>query len=271
VSALVNAGDGTLLAGYEYGPFGEVIRQTSPMAEVNPVRFSTKYQDDESDLLMYVHRPYKASTGTWLSRDPIEENGFTLVKEGKQSLAKERFKILVKTRFRNLTQPTNRQGIHDINLYNFVLNAPLNTYDFLGLDFVGGTFTPSQYQQIQDAIKNNSDQAKKCAGNCPNKRASEAVAALSDTSSSVTINVATSSDKQCASGTCGYANLGDWTIVLCPSAFDSDQCGGLQCTLFHEILHAVGGMTHDGPNDPGSGQFNHFEKCMGCPISDAIP
>ena len=57
------------------GPFGEVVRQTGPLAKVNPMRFSTKYQDDESDLLMYPVRPYRPSTGCWLSRDGIEEEG----------------------------------------------------------------------------------------------------------------------------------------------------------------------------------------------------
>jgi RHS repeat-associated protein len=45
------------------------------MAKANPFRFSTKYQDDESDLLYYGYRYYKASTGTWVSRDPSEEEG----------------------------------------------------------------------------------------------------------------------------------------------------------------------------------------------------
>jgi RHS repeat-associated protein len=76
VTALVNVLDGTLLANYDYGPFGEVIRATGPMAKVNPFRFSTKYQDDESDLLYYGHRYYKPTTGTWLNRDPIEERSF---------------------------------------------------------------------------------------------------------------------------------------------------------------------------------------------------
>ena len=58
------------------GPFGEVIRATGPMAKANPFRFCTKYQDDESDLLYYTFRYYNASTGRWLSRDPIEEKGF---------------------------------------------------------------------------------------------------------------------------------------------------------------------------------------------------
>jgi RHS repeat-associated protein len=92
LAALVNAADGTVAANYEYGPFGEVIRATGPMAKANPFRFSTKYQDDESDLLYYGYRYYKASTGTWVNRDPLDEDG-------------------------------------GINLYAFVLNAPINSID----------------------------------------------------------------------------------------------------------------------------------------------
>jgi RHS repeat-associated protein len=40
------------------------------MARANPFRFSTKYQDDETDLVMYPRRAYNPSTGRWLSRDP---------------------------------------------------------------------------------------------------------------------------------------------------------------------------------------------------------
>ena len=45
------------------------------MAKANPFRFSTKYQDDETDLLYYGYRYYNASTGRWISRDPAEEDG----------------------------------------------------------------------------------------------------------------------------------------------------------------------------------------------------
>jgi len=76
VAALVKGTDGTTSALYEYGPFGEVIRATGPMAKGNPFRFSTKYQDDETDLLYYGYRYYNASTGRWLSRDPFDESGF---------------------------------------------------------------------------------------------------------------------------------------------------------------------------------------------------
>jgi len=60
---------------YRYGPFAEVLRSTGPMAQTNPFRFSTKFQDDETDLLYYGYRYYNASTGRWLSRDPINECG----------------------------------------------------------------------------------------------------------------------------------------------------------------------------------------------------
>jgi RHS repeat-associated protein len=45
------------------------------MAKANLCRFSTKYQDDETDLVYYGQRYYNASTGRWLSRDPLAENG----------------------------------------------------------------------------------------------------------------------------------------------------------------------------------------------------
>jgi RHS repeat-associated protein len=45
------------------------------MARANPFRFSTKYQDDETDLLYYGYRYYNSSTGRWLSSDPYGEEG----------------------------------------------------------------------------------------------------------------------------------------------------------------------------------------------------
>jgi RHS repeat-associated protein len=103
VAAVVDAASGSLLAQYEYGPFGEVIRATGPMAKANHFRFSTKYQDDETDLLYYGYRYYNASTGRWLSRDPSDEGG-------------------------------------GINLYALVGNDPLDNNDGCGLD---GSGSPS--------------------------------------------------------------------------------------------------------------------------------
>ncbi len=59
----------------EYGPFGEVIHATGPMAKASPFWISTKYQDDETDLLYYGYRYYNASMGRWLNRDPLHEVG----------------------------------------------------------------------------------------------------------------------------------------------------------------------------------------------------
>jgi RHS repeat-associated protein len=96
ITALVNAADGSIAAQYEYGPFGQLLRATGPLAFVNPFRFSTKYQDDETGLYYYGYRYYNPNTGRWLSRDPKGERG------GK-------------------------------NLYGFVRNAPISRTDYLGL------------------------------------------------------------------------------------------------------------------------------------------
>ena len=105
VLGLVNANDGTLAAQYDYGPFGEVLHLTGPSARANPFRFSTKYQDDESDLLYYGYRYYNASTGRWLSRDPLEEQGGN-------------------------------------NLYNMVGNDPVDSFDILGMRMPGHHLIP---------------------------------------------------------------------------------------------------------------------------------
>lgn len=75
ITRLVAGDAGTYSANYEYGPFGETVRASGSYAATNPVRFSTKYEDSESQMLYYGHRYYTPSTGRWLSRDPIEEEG----------------------------------------------------------------------------------------------------------------------------------------------------------------------------------------------------
>ena len=99
VTALTKASDSTIVAQYEYGPFGELIRATGPVAFANPFRFSTKYQDDETGFLYYGYRYYNTGTGRWPNRDPIAEIG-------------------------------------GLNLYGFVLNNPPESIDSDGLDVV---------------------------------------------------------------------------------------------------------------------------------------
>jgi RHS repeat-associated protein len=96
VVALVNTTNGAATANYEYGPFGEELRMSGATAKLNPIRFSSKYDDDESDFLYYGYRYYNPSNGRWLSKDPMQEQG-------------------------------------GLNIYGFVGNQPNNQIDVLGL------------------------------------------------------------------------------------------------------------------------------------------
>jgi RHS repeat-associated protein len=75
VTLLVDTATGQPAATYDYGPFGEPLRQSGGYALLNPYRFSTKYTDDETGWLDYGLRYYIPATGRWPSRDPIEEEG----------------------------------------------------------------------------------------------------------------------------------------------------------------------------------------------------
>jgi RHS repeat-associated protein len=66
---------GSTSANYEYGPCGEAIRTSGVVAPLNQLHFSTKYTDNETDLLYYGFRFDHPKSGVWLSRDPIEESG----------------------------------------------------------------------------------------------------------------------------------------------------------------------------------------------------
>lgn len=134
IVALVNVVDGTVAANYEYGPFGEPIRMTGAMATANPFRFSTKYDDDESDLLYYGYRYYKPSTGTWPNRDPLEEPGVKLLRASsgvpeigyvirRESLLS--YRLFVRDSI---------EAAKDLNRYVFIANDPLGSFDLFGLE-----------------------------------------------------------------------------------------------------------------------------------------
>jgi RHS repeat-associated protein len=56
------------------------------MAKKHPLRFSTKYTDNESGFLYYGYRYYNPSTGRWLNRDPLGEAGFELLRQRQPNL-----------------------------------------------------------------------------------------------------------------------------------------------------------------------------------------
>jgi RHS repeat-associated protein len=105
VTALVRATDGSVAARYEYGPFGEPLRASGPMAAQNPMRFSTKYTDVETGLAYYGYRFYDSRLGRWLNRDVIGERG-------------------------------------GVNLYGMVGNDPVNRVDYLGMFVQSPSITP---------------------------------------------------------------------------------------------------------------------------------
>jgi len=101
VSALVSATDGTLAATYDYDPFGNLIScneelGTTNHEPLNSFRFSNEYEDHETGFLAYKYRYYDTTTGSWLNRDPIEEQG-------------------------------------GVNLYGFVGNETIGSFDIYGL------------------------------------------------------------------------------------------------------------------------------------------
>jgi len=87
---------GSIVAEFEYDPFGRLLRETGDHVEDVVHRFSTKYQDQESGYYYYGFRYYDSETGRWLNRDPIEEQG-------------------------------------GYNIYGFVGNGGVNGYDYLGM------------------------------------------------------------------------------------------------------------------------------------------
>ncbi len=126
VNALIDVTNATISAQYEYGPFGELFRATGSMANANPFRFSTKYQDGESDLNYYGYRYYNASTGRWLSRDPLGED--------------EVFFTRLVDAHRNWTE-SDLDGIVRSALgpcYAFINNDPVDSVDQNGLDQIKG-------------------------------------------------------------------------------------------------------------------------------------
>ncbi|MDD4018694.1 MAG: hypothetical protein PHV28_12215, partial [Kiritimatiellae bacterium] len=64
---------GAVVAHREYGPFGETLAATGPMADDFNFWFSTKYLDHETGLYYYGHRFYSPEFMRWLNRDPIWE------------------------------------------------------------------------------------------------------------------------------------------------------------------------------------------------------
>jgi hypothetical protein len=64
VVAMVNAATGAIAGNWEYGPFGELIRATGPLAFQNPFLFSTKFT---------IGKPAFITTATDITTPPPDD------------------------------------------------------------------------------------------------------------------------------------------------------------------------------------------------------
>jgi RHS repeat-associated protein len=168
VMALVKASDATESARYEYGPFGETIRATGPMARTNPIRFSTQYADDVTGNVKYLFRDYCTGTGRWASRDPIgEEEGcnlynYVLNDSGNRLDAFGLLLIAFDGTGSKEWLKTNSSGIANSHVYNFFTkyNNKLKLYKH-GPNTVGYGIEKSveeAYNYIVEEIKKNPEE-----------------------------------------------------------------------------------------------------------------
>ncbi len=70
---MISSTTGAIINKYEYNPFGALAVNSETVD--NPFKFSSEYNEKETGLVYYNYRFYDPSTGKWLSRDPIQEDG----------------------------------------------------------------------------------------------------------------------------------------------------------------------------------------------------
>jgi len=95
---VLDPGD-TLIAHYEYDPFGGILATAGSNPAGNAIRFSSKRFDDMHNIIDFGFRFFDPDLGRWLNRDPLAER-------------------------------------ESLNLYAFVQNNPMNQVDVLGLSSI---------------------------------------------------------------------------------------------------------------------------------------
>ncbi len=131
VGQLVDGGDDSIAARYEYDAFGGEIVAVGSIAGENAYRFSTKYFIPELGVYDYGVRLYEPQLGRWLNRDPMGEEG-------------------------------------GLQLYSFVLNNPVGAVDVLGefplLDWITSLWN-SDTGQVGGATRTPLDLVREEAAN----------------------------------------------------------------------------------------------------------
>ncbi len=75
VGQVIRASDRSVVARYEYDPYGNTLTAEGTYASANVFRFSTKWNDTETGLYYYGYRYYSPRLGRWVNRDPLGETG----------------------------------------------------------------------------------------------------------------------------------------------------------------------------------------------------
>ena len=137
----------------------EVHQENSGVATTSAsgvIKFSSKYHDNETDLIYYGYRYYSSNTGRWLSRDPINELAFNrsylsqgfdkevdsielAIRKVRGVLNSGRGDSNVRGVLSRLLQKLEQKKTDDLGrtpnnaFYLFLRNASPNGYDLLGL------------------------------------------------------------------------------------------------------------------------------------------
>ena len=119
ITSLTN-GSGQLAASYVYDSFGKLTASTGTVA--NPFQYTGREFDSETGIYYYRTRYYDASTGRFISEDPIGLNG------GTNSYR------YVHNRATNLIDPSGLWPWDPVN-------KPLNWLDCLAVDLISPTMT----------------------------------------------------------------------------------------------------------------------------------
>jgi RHS repeat-associated protein len=98
---VLNTATGAIAEQIAYDEFGNVVSDTNPGFQ--PFGFAGGLYDQDTKLLRFGARDYSAAVGRWTAKDPILFEG------------------------------------GDLNLYGYVLNDPVNEFDFSGLQASGST------------------------------------------------------------------------------------------------------------------------------------
>jgi RHS repeat-associated protein len=177
---------GKITAQYAYSPYGGLAKSSGPAADENPFLFSSEYLDSETNLVYYNYRYYSPELGRWLSRDPKYIRGsvawmrFSREDEIRELINKVNkildvfYQLNVPDKYIRFTTDVKNyleykiilesNGVKsNFNPYSFVLNSPLDYWDYLGLGGLGlegqrdaarrGGDTAEVIDQAKDTVK----------------------------------------------------------------------------------------------------------------------